>query len=144
NRRITGKGKDFFMTGYFVRFLLRLFYKSSGSFENPLDIRYLCGSQNRCTMQKKSAQITDTILMVRPVDYRLNEQTAVNNYFQREMNLSPEEVTKKAQDEFDAFVDKLRKVGVKVIVVDDIKENKTPDSIFPNNWVSFHQNGDIA
>lgn len=89
-------------------------------------------------------QITDAILMVRPVDYRLNEQTAVNNFFQREMNLSPKEVTEKAQQEFDVFVVKLRKVGVKVIVVDDIKENKTPDSIFPNNWVSFHQNGDVA
>lgn len=89
-------------------------------------------------------QITNTILMVRPVDYRMNEETAVNNYFQQEMNMTPEEITTKAQEEFDGFVDKLRKVGVHVIVVDDIKENNTPDSIFPNNWISFHQNGDIA
>lgn len=89
-------------------------------------------------------QITDTILMVRPVDYRMNEQTAVNNFFQKGMKLSPEEITKKAQKEFDDFVGKLREVGVKVIVVDDIKENQTPDSIFPNNWVSFHENGDVA
>ncbi len=89
-------------------------------------------------------QITDTILMVRPVDYRMNEETAVNNYFQQELKMSAEDITQKAQEEFDGFVSKLRKVGVKVIVVDDIKENDTPDSIFPNNWVSFHQNGDIA
>lgn len=89
-------------------------------------------------------QITNTLLMVRPVDYRLNEETAVNNFFQKEMGLSPEEVTQKAQEEFDGFVNKLKKVGVKVIVVDDIKENNTPDSIFPNNWVSFHQNGDVV
>ncbi len=89
-------------------------------------------------------QITDTILMVRPVDYRMNEQTAVNNFFQKGMALSPEEITQKAQAEFDAFVTKLREVGVKVIVVDDIKAHKTPDSIFPNNWVSFHQNGNVA
>src|SRR5699024_7866257 len=89
-------------------------------------------------------QITDTLLMVRPVDYRMNEETAVNNYFQQKMKMNSEEITKKAQEEFDDFVDKLRKVGVKVITVDDIKENDTPDSIFPNNWVSFHQNGDVA
>jgi amidinotransferase family protein len=38
----------------------------------------------------------------------------------------------------------LRTVGVKVIVVDDIYEQNTPDSVFPNNWITFHQNGDIA
>ncbi len=90
------------------------------------------------------AQITDTILMIRPVDYRMNEETAVNNYFQKELALSAEEITQKAQAEFDGFVKKLRGVGVKVIVVDDIKENRTPDSVFPNNWISFHQNGDVA
>ncbi len=89
-------------------------------------------------------QITNTLLMVRPVDYRLNEQTAVNNYFQKELHLSPAAVTQKAQAEFDAFVSQLRKVGVKVVVVDDIKSNHTPDSVFPNNWVSFHQNGNVA
>lgn len=95
-------------------------------------------------MTKDNSQITNTLLMVRPVDYRMNEETAVNNYFQKGLELTPEEITKKAQAEFDAFVKALRKVGVKVIVVDDIKENNTPDSIFPNNWVSFHQNGNIA
>lgn len=89
-------------------------------------------------------QITNTLLMVRPVDYRLNEETAVNNFFQKEMGLSAEEITQKAQAEFDGFVHKLRKVGVNVIVVDDIKENDTPDSIFPNNWVSFHHNGGVS
>ncbi len=87
-------------------------------------------------------QITDTILMVRPVAFRMNEQTAVNNYFQKE--ITSENVNEKAQEEFDNFVSKLKKVGVNVIVVDDIKEDDTPDSIFPNNWVSFHENGDIG
>lgn len=89
-------------------------------------------------------QIANTLLMVRPVNYRLNEETAINNFFQQTMDLSTEAITKKAQEEFDEFVSKLRKVGVEVIVVDDIKENDTPDSIFPNNWVSFHQNGNVA
>ena len=82
--------------------------------------------------------------MIRPVAYRMNEQTAVNNYFQKEMNLSNDEINTKAQKEFDAFVKKLRAVGVQVIVENDILEMETPDSIFPNNWVSFHENGDVA
>ena len=83
--------------------------------------------------------------MIRPVAFRMNEQTAVNNYYQKVMDsLSPETVNAKAQQEFDAFVEKLRAVGVNVVVVDDIAGQDTPDSIFPNNWVSFHENGDVA
>ena len=90
-------------------------------------------------------QITDTILMIRPVAFRMNEQTAVNNYYQKVMdNLLPETVNAKAQQEFDAFAEKLRSVGVNVVVVDDTVNPDTPDSIFPNNWVSFHENGDVA
>ena len=89
-------------------------------------------------------QITDTILMIRPVAFRMNEQTAVNNYFQEDIELENAKVNEKAQQEFDAFVDKLRNVGVNVIVEDDKLELDTPDSIFPNNWVTFHENGDIA
>lgn len=90
-------------------------------------------------------QITDTILMIRPVAFRMNEQTAVNNYYQKVMDsLLPETVNARAQQEFDAFVEKLRAVGVNVVVVDDIADRDTPDSIFPNNWVSFHENGDVA
>jgi len=89
-------------------------------------------------------QTTNTILMIRPVNFRMNEQTAVNNYFQEDLDLKNTEINAKAQAEFDAFVEKLRAVGVNVIVEDDDKLNDTPDSIFPNNWVSFHENGDVA
>ncbi|MEQ3666166.1 MULTISPECIES: citrulline utilization hydrolase CtlX [unclassified Olleya] len=89
-------------------------------------------------------QTANTILMIRPVNFRMNEQTAVNNYFQEDLDLKNVEINKKAQDEFDAYVDKLRAVGVNVIVIDDKASLDTPDSIFPNNWVSFHENGDIA
>ncbi|WP_299397324.1 citrulline utilization hydrolase CtlX [uncultured Gelidibacter sp.] len=89
-------------------------------------------------------QTTNTILMIRPVKFRMNEQTAVNNYFQEELELKNSEINSKAQAEFDAFVEKLRAAGVTVIVEDDDKLNDTPDSIFPNNWVSFHENGDLA
>ena len=90
-------------------------------------------------------QTTNTILMVRPVNFRMNEQTAVNNYYQKVLDdIMPETVNAKAQQEFDAFVEKLRGIGVNVEVVDDTKETDTPDSIFPNNWVSFHENGDVG
>jgi len=90
-------------------------------------------------------QTTNSILMIRPVAFRMNEQTAVNNYYQKVLDgLSPMTVNAKAQQEFDDFVIKLRKVGVNVIVVDDTENPDTPDSIFPNNWISFHENGDVV
>ncbi len=90
-------------------------------------------------------QITNSVLMIRPVSFRMNEQTAVNNYYQKVLeNVTPETVQFKALQEFDTFVAKLQAVGINVIVVNDRKETDTPDSIFPNNWISFHQNGDIA
>lgn len=89
-------------------------------------------------------QITNALLMVRPVAFRMNEQTAVNNYFQEEIDLKNEEINRQAQQEFDALVQKLTAVGVRVVEVSDIAQQNTPDSIFPNNWVSFHQNGNVA
>ena len=90
-------------------------------------------------------QTTNSILMIRPVAFRMNEQTAVNNYYQKVIDgLLPETVNAKAQQEFDTFVAKLTAVGVDVIVVEDTLNPDTPDSIFPNNWISFHENGDVA
>ncbi|EHQ42018.1 MULTISPECIES: citrulline utilization hydrolase CtlX [Myroides] len=90
-------------------------------------------------------QITNNILMIRPVAFRMNEQTAVNNYYQKVLdNLTPATVNAKAQQEFDAFVEKLRAVGVHVTVVDDTVDPDTPDSIFPNNWISFHESGEVV
>nr|WP_045081122.1 arginine deiminase-related protein [Aequorivita vladivostokensis] len=74
----------------------------------------------------------------------MNEQTAVNNFFQEDIALKNAEINTKAQAEFDAFVQKLRGVGVHVIVENDDLRMDTPDSIFPNNWISFHENGDIG
>jgi len=91
------------------------------------------------------SQITNTVLMIRPAQFRMNEQTSVNNYYQKDLeNALPEAVNKMAVKEFDAMVKKLKKAGIKVIVVNDTKEFDTPDSIFPNNWISFHANGTIG
>ena len=90
-------------------------------------------------------QITNSILMIRPVAFRMNEQTAVNNYYQKVLDgLLPATVNAKAQQEFDDFVEKLRGVGIDVTVIDDTTNPDTPDSIFPNNWISFHENADVA
>ncbi|WP_158729285.1 MULTISPECIES: citrulline utilization hydrolase CtlX [unclassified Flavobacterium] len=90
-------------------------------------------------------QTTNSILMIRPVAFRMNEQTAVNNYYQKVLDgLLPATVNAKAQQEFDDFVAKLVAAGIDVTVVNDTLVPDTPDSIFPNNWISFHENGDVA
>lgn len=90
-------------------------------------------------------QTTNTIMMIRPVAFRMNEQTSSDNYYQKVANDQlPGTVNAKAQQEFDALVEKLRSVGVNVIVIDDNVKPDTPDSIFPNNWISFHQTGDVG
>ncbi len=89
-------------------------------------------------------QITNTIVMIRPVNFRMNEQTAVNNYFMDDLDVNNQVINKKAQQEFDTFVAVLKAKGVNVIVVEDTLEPDTPDSIFPNNWTSFHKNGTVG
>ncbi len=90
-------------------------------------------------------QITSSIMMIRPVAFRFNEQTAVNNYYQQVLEgVTADQVQEQAQNEFDTFVTKLRAKGIEVVVVQDTLEPNTPDSIFPNNWISFHQDGRVG
>ncbi|MGB3591270.1 MAG: arginine deiminase-related protein [Nonlabens sp.] len=88
-------------------------------------------------------QITDTVFMVRPTRFRMNEQTAVNNYYQ-DRNAAIADQNRKAQEEFDAFAKALQTKKINVIIVEDDDQHDTPDSIFPNNWISTHQNGDVV
>lgn len=88
-------------------------------------------------------QVTNTIAMVRPVAIRNNEQTAVNNYYQQ-TEIILKDALNKALQEFDLFVNKLKENGIYVIVIQDTKEEDTPDAHFPNNWISFHENGTVA
>jgi hypothetical protein len=80
--------------------------------------------------------------MIRPVNFGFNEQTAGSNAFQNR-DVAQQQVQDKALKEFDNLVELLQDNGVEVIVVDDTKEPHTPDSIFPNNWVSFHSDGNV-
>ena len=83
--------------------------------------------------------------MVRPTSFRTNEQTAVNNYFQKEIEgISQKDLLLKAQHEFDTFVEKLRDIGVNVVVFITADGLDTPDAHFPNNWISFHENGIVG
>ena len=90
-------------------------------------------------------QTTNSILMVRPTSFRSNEQTAVNNHYQKKVNdTEPEILRAQALEEFDAFVLKLSNIGVNVLIYNPEDGRDTPDSHFPNNWISFHQNGAIG
>jgi hypothetical protein len=85
-------------------------------------------------------QTTRHILMVRPARFQCNAETADSNAFQHS-GLDPLTAQARAAQEFDAYVEQLRTAGVDVMVVQDSEEPHTPDSVFPNNWVSFHEDG---
>ena len=87
-------------------------------------------------------QTTDTVLMIEPAAFGFNAETAQNNYFQ--VNSENAETQTKALQEFNNFVEKLRSKGINVITVKDTLEPHTPDSIFPNNWISMHQDGTVV
>lgn len=87
-------------------------------------------------------QTTDTVLMIEPVSFGYNAQTAANNYFQIEQR--GQDIKEKALQEFQGFVTKLQQKGIQVITVKDTLHPHTPDSIFPNNWVSFHRDGNVV
>ena len=90
-------------------------------------------------------QITNNIMMIEPVSFNYNTETAINNYYQiNNTVLSKEEIQQKALKEFKEFVSLLRSKNINVIVFKDTENPKTPDSIFPNNWVSFHIDGEIV
>lgn len=87
-------------------------------------------------------QTTDTVLMIEPIAFGYNAETAKNNYFQIEQK--DLDVQSKALAEFNTFVGKLRSKGINVITIKDTLDPHTPDSIFPNNWVSFHKDGKVV
>ncbi|MDY3364052.1 arginine deiminase-related protein [Riemerella anatipestifer] len=86
-------------------------------------------------------QTTNTVLMIEPVAFGYNAQTAENNYFQ--VNSENADTQSKALQEFKNFVEKLRSKGITVVSIQDTLEPHTPDSIFPNNWVSFGADGRV-
>ncbi|MEM9327798.1 MAG: arginine deiminase-related protein [Bacteroidota bacterium] len=88
-------------------------------------------------------QVTDTIMLVRPTAFHLNEETAVDNHFQHELQFSAGEIQQRARLEFDTFSQELTSNGIEVIEFVSEEGSDTPDSIFPNNWISTHEAGII-
>ena len=89
-------------------------------------------------------QITDVVLMVRPSEICFNPQTAGDNFFQRETpDVSQQSAQANANAEFEHFVEQLRVAGIQVIVADVSNDPEAPDAVFPNNWVSFHDDGKV-
>ena len=83
--------------------------------------------------------------MVRPAAFGYNPETAASNAFQQSEGAENKEtIQTQALVEFDVFVEKLRSVGIDVVVVEDLPEPLTPDAVFPNNWISFHTNGTVV
>ncbi|MFO7305913.1 MAG: arginine deiminase-related protein [Gammaproteobacteria bacterium] len=89
-------------------------------------------------------QSTAEVLMIRPVRFVGNPQTSASNKFQRRVAISDEDAQRLAQAEFDGLVEALMDAGVRVHVFEDTVEPHTPDSLFPNNWVSFHADGTVV
>lgn len=87
-------------------------------------------------------QITSNVLMIRPVNFNFNEQTAESNKFQNKG--TDENINFSAQVAFDQFVEQLELRGINVMVIEDTPEPFTPDSIFPNNWISMHHSGKVV
>lgn len=94
------------------------------------------------SIRRPSVQTTDQVLMIRPARFLSNPETAVSNAFQHAA-ADAGTAQRAALAEFDAYVSALRAAGVGVLVVEDSIEPHTPDSIFPNNWVSFHADGRV-
>jgi hypothetical protein len=99
-------------------------------------LRYLITIEH---LSGEKLQTTSHIMMIRPVNFGFNPETAVNNAFQ--VAGQDDGAQEKALAEFDHFVELLRSNEIDVTVIDDTDDPYTPDSIFPNNWVSFHENG---
>ena len=90
------------------------------------------------------SQLTNSVLMIRPTRFQQNVLTAESNRFMAQLDASPEAQQAAALRQFDALQSELSAAGVNVIVVEDTPEPHTPDSIFPNNWVSFHADGRVV
>ena len=88
-------------------------------------------------------QATNSILMIRPINFGYNEQTAGDNHYQNKDSIIKNS-NETAQKEFDNMVKNLKQNGISVHVFQDDENYYTPDSIFPNNWVSFHENGGVG
>jgi len=91
-----------------------------------------------------AAQNTNSVLMIRPARFYPNPETARDNAFQSRADFDAQALAAAARSEFDAAVQTLRDVGVRVHMFEDTAEPEKPDAVFPNNWISTHHDGRVA
>jgi hypothetical protein len=96
------------------------------------------------TQNPAHTQSTNSVLMIRPSRFYPNPETAADNAFQRDADGDSGALTLRARKEFDAAVQTLRAAGINVHVFEDTAEPEKPDAVFPNNWISTHDDGRIA
>ena len=90
------------------------------------------------------SQITSSLIMVKPKHFNYNKETANNNYFQKkEKILNKNEIQLKAIEEFEKMVERIRKENIEIHVFNDRDNIKTTDSVFPNNWITLHEDGTV-
>ena len=89
-------------------------------------------------------QATKHILLIKPSNFTFNSETAASNAFQKNSTETQELVSKNVLNEFETFVTTLKSKGINVTVVDDTPSPPKPDAIFPNNWISFHEDGTVV
>ncbi len=96
-------------------------------------------------MPNADLQTASAVLMIRPTAFHSNPQTAASNAFQR----APDAVDNKVEQQaaavqFGGLADALRAAGIEVVIEEDTTDPSTPDSIFPNNWISCHADGRVV
>ena len=95
-------------------------------------------------MENNRKQFASDLLMVRPAAFGANKETLLDNAFQKESPLPEQQISSQAMKEFDFFAGQLRKAGVNVHVVADQLGAQAPDAVFPNNWLSTHEDGKVC
>ena len=96
-------------------------------------------------IDRAKTQLPAAVVMVRPANFGFNPETASTNTFQTEnTELSRREIQLRARKECDLMVERLKTSGVEILLVEDRESVITPDSVFPNNWISFHDDGTVV
>jgi hypothetical protein len=94
--------------------------------------------------RRASEQCAGTVLMVRPHAFGFNAETAASNTFQERPAAAVADAADTARAEFDRLAQALRGEGVNVVIAADSAQPPKPDAVFPNNWLSFHEDGTLV
>jgi hypothetical protein len=102
------------------------------------------GGEQAAIPRAASQQCASAVLMIRPAAFGYNLETAATNRMQKPWAGAGDSAQALALSEFDHFVQALRTEGIQVCVADDTPSPAKPDAVFPNNWVTFHEDGTLV